>query len=474
MKRYGVMLANLAVMAAVTATSADESEALAAQVPAEPAYCDGLLAGPVKTLNLQKALKIAMCKNPAIVKARADIQAARLHFAADDAKYASDLEFAVNQNYQFGDTSKIDNVIATSTDPTEIRGTSDRLYLSLRWTAPWWYKSEFKYEAAKSRLGIHLAEVRYARTEQDTIFSVYKAFMAAVLQNQKLHIENQKLQTISEQNQVEQQNLSLGRTSALNVTIEEGNLLNQQLAAGDTQELLDTKKSELLALLGLHNEVAVVIEDQSLQIQPLDLAMFAVDKALQYQTQETHIQIAQQAIEIDKHDDIWKPNISTWAGYSPYIKTVGTAQSREINDWVSVGVEIQVELPNFDATDAAVKVANHDRVVLSEQLQNISEDTRSQSRQLQQKIHKLDGQMALLDKLQQVQEARLAAGRKSLELGTMTPMEFRVLQGNLDATLMQRYDKAFDYLVASAELKRLYGMDMVDKHWLDANGNDSR
>lgn len=436
----------------------------------EPAYCESVLQSPLNSLNLRSAIKIALCKNPAIVKARSDIQAARLVYDAEDAKYASDLEFTVNENYQFGDTSKIDNLFTTSTDPVEIRGASDRLYMSLRWTAPWWYKSEFKYEAAKSRLGIHLAEVRYARTEQDTILSVYKAFLAAVVQGRKLRIENQKLQAINEQNQVQQKNFSLGRASELGVVIEEGNLLNQQLAAGDSQELLSTKKSELLALLGINDDPAIAIEDQPLQANPVDLKAFGIDKALQYQTQETHIQIAQQAIEIDKHDDVWKPNISTWAGYSPYIKSVGTSQGREINDWVSVGVEVQVELPNFSASDAAVKVANHDKLVLSEQLQNIGEDTRSQSRQLQQKLSKLSGQMELLDKLEKVQERRLEAGRKSLELGSMNQLEFQVLQSNLDATAMQRYDKLFDYLVAEAELKHLYGMELVNKDWLEHDG----
>ncbi|WP_446808221.1 TolC family protein [Methylomonas sp. 2BW1-5-20] len=428
----------------------------------QPAYCESVSQGPVRSLNLHSALKLALCKNPAIVKARSDIQAARLAYDAEDAKYASELEFTVNENYQTGDTSKIQNLFATSTDPVEIRGTSERLYMSLRWTAPWWYKSEFKYEAAKSQLGIHLAQVRYARTEQDTIFSVYKAFLAAVVQDRKLRIENQKLQAINEQSLVQQKNFNLGRSSELGVVIEEGNLLNQQLTTGDTQELLETKKSELLALLGIKDDPAIVVEDHPLQARTVDLQAFGIDKALQYQSQETHIQIAQQAIEIDKHDDVWKPNISTWAGYSPYIKSVGTSQGREINDWVSVGVEVQVELPNFSASDAAVKVANHDKMVLSEQLQNIAEDTRSQSRQLQQKLNKLIGQMDLLDKLQKVQERRVEAGRKSVELGSMNQLEFQVLQSNLDATAMQRYDKLFDYLVAEAELKHLYGMEIVE------------
>ncbi|WGS85296.1 TolC family protein [Methylomonas sp. UP202] len=439
----------------------DDAEADSGEVAA-PAFCEGIPRQSVGRLSLPGAIKMALCHNPSVVKARRDVRSARLNYDAEDAKYASEVEFTVNESYQFGDTSQIENVVNVDpANPTSIRSNSERTYMSLRWTAPWWYKSEFKYEAAKSRLGIQLAEARLNRTEQDVMFSVYKAYLAALVQKHKLDIETRKLEAISDQSKTQQRNFELGRASEVGVVIEEGNLLNQQLTAGDTREAMDTKMNELLGWLDIKNATGVELDDYPLEPGKSDVHAYDIDRALQFQTQEVNIQIVQQAVEIDKHEDVWKPTVSTWAGYSPYIKSVGTSQSREINDLVTVGVEVQVELPNFEARDAAVKVASHDKTMLDEQLRGAIDDTRSQSRQFQNKLTKLTEQIELLDKLRKVQERRLEAGRKSVELGTMNPMEYRNLESNLDATQTQRLDKLFDYLVAEAELKHLHGIDVL-------------
>jgi outer membrane protein TolC len=425
-------------------------------------HCDKSALNLSNHFDLNNLVLAALCNNSDLKQVRRNIESARLEFEEADAKYASDYQFRLNNNAQFGDTSALQSAVNTS-GLAEVRSDADRLFLTLRWTLPWWYKSEFKYEAAKNRLGIDIAELQYRKKIQDTVLEIYKAYIGLLLQHQKMLIANRRLEIAREEKRAAERNLELGRISDLDTLSEESNLIDQQIATDDIVDAFESKKVELSGLVGL----PALPWDNLGQQNPIAYSKFSAENfklndAILFQTREIQLQIAQQALEVDKQKDIWKPQISTWVGYSPIVESVGTLGDRgDITNLVTLGLEIRVDLPNFSASSAAAKAATHDRQDLDDQLNFIVQTTHDQSDQLVHKIDKLNGQLELLQKLRQVRQQQFRAAQKSFELGKITELAFKPHDTSYREVEVKYYEKLADYLVAQAELKRLYGIPIA-------------
>ena len=425
-------------------------------------------AGPVATnafitspLSLADAINLALAQNPAVLRARKDLEAAQ--GIAVQTRAIALPSLGVSGSYAAVQRSDVDIIEA----PTLTFGTPQNWSSQARLVQNFYEGGRILSALRVANLTKEQSLLNYQTALADTVVNVQLAYYDVLLAVQLITVQEASVELLDRELADTTRRFDAGTVPRFNVLRAEVEVANARPRLISARHSLRTAKNNLANLLGLNippatfEDIPLTLSGR-LEAEPYDVELpRAVALALERRTELGALRKAQ---ALRKEDVVnakagYQPVLQGYFGYDVHNSILSQDPSVVKNGWIA-GVQMSWNIFDGRRTQGRVAeaTANYDRarVDLDDAARRIELEVRTSYSRFIEAREVLDSQK----KVQEQAEEAVRLARARNEAGTGTQLDVLSAQTALTEARTTQIQALHDYAAARAQLQRAIGMSV--------------